>query len=150
MGEITAGQTITGLTSGATALVVRALLRTGTWTVSGAGTLVISTITGTWQSGESVRVGGVTKVTSSSLATNIYRVPGGTLDAVTANFTGSTDTKRIYGADGVNHAFEFDGTNYIPIRAGMAVDTPSHATSSCRFGAVRRTVRLASPPPGPW
>jgi len=127
VGEITAGQTITGLTSGATALVVRALLRTGTWTVSGAGTLVISTITGTWQSGESVRVGGVTKVTSSSLATNIYRVPGGTLDAVTANFTGSTDTKRIYGADGVNHAFEFDGTNYIPIRTGMAVDTPSHA-----------------------
>jgi len=126
VGEITAGQTITGLTSGATALVVKAMLRTGTWTVSGAGTLIISTITGTWQSGEAVQVGGVTKVTSSSLATTINRSPGGRLDAVTANFTGSTDTKKMYGADGVNYAFEFDGTNYIPIRTGMTTDTPSH------------------------
>ncbi|MGK7534763.1 hypothetical protein, partial [Salmonella enterica] len=28
--------------------------------------------------------------------------------------------------DGVNKAFEFDGTNYIPIRTGMATDTPLH------------------------
>lgn len=126
VGEISAGQTITGLTSGATALVVKPMLRTGTWTVAGAGTLIISTITGTWQSGEAVQVGGVTKVTSSSLATDITRAPGGRLDFCNANFTGSTDTKKMYGADGVNYAFEFDGTNYIPIRTGMTTDTPSH------------------------
>lgn len=126
VGEISAGQTITGLTSGATALVVKPMLRTGTWTVAGAGTLIISTITGTWQSGEAVQVGGVTKVTSSSLATDITRAAGGKLDFFNANFTGSTDTKKMYGADGVNLAFEFDGTNYIPIRTGMTTDTPSH------------------------
>lgn len=128
VGEIFAGNTITGLTSGATAVVVKPLLRTGTWTSSGAGTLVISTITGTWQSGEAIRVAGVTKATSSSLATAITRAPGGSLEFVNANFTGSTATKKMYGADGVNLAFEFDGTNYIPIRTGMAVDTPSHIT----------------------
>jgi hypothetical protein len=126
VGEIFAGNTITGLTSGATALVVKPMLRTGTWTVAGAGTLIISTITGTWQNAEAIQVGGVTKATSASLATAITRVVGGTLEFCDANFTGSTATKKMYGADGVNKAFEFDGTNYIPIRTGMTTDTPTH------------------------
>ena len=119
------GTPITGLISGATARVVKPMLRTGTWTVAGAGTLIISNITGTWQSGEAIQVGGVTKATSSSLATDITRAPGGKLQFHNANFTGSTATKKMYGADGVNKAFEFDGTNYIPIRTGMTTDTPS-------------------------
>ena len=56
VGEITAGQTVTGLTSGATAVVVRAMLRTGTWTVSGVGTLIFASVTGTFQNGENVQV----------------------------------------------------------------------------------------------
>lgn len=126
VGEIFAGNTITGLTSGATAVVVKPMLRTGSWTVAGVGTLVISTITGTWQNGEAIRVAGVTKATSASLATAITRAVGGSMEFVDANFTGSTATKKMYGVDGVNLAFEFDGTNYIPIRTGMATDTPTH------------------------
>ena len=34
----------------------------------------------------------------------------------------------MYGCDGVNPAFEFDGTNYIPIHTGMTTDTPLHVT----------------------
>ena len=127
--EIFAGNTITGLTSGATALVVKPMLRSGTWIASGAGTLIISTITGTWQSAEAIRVGGVTKATSASLATSITRAAGGTLEFCNANFTGSTATEKMYGADGVNKAFEFDGTNYIPIRTGMTTDTPTRVTA---------------------
>jgi len=126
VGQIFDGDTITGLTSGATATVTRAMLRTGTWTVAGVGTLILSSVVGVFQNGEALRVGGVTKVTSSSLATAIARLPGGRVEAKLANFTGSASTKRIYGADGVNFGFEFDGTNYIPIRTGMAVDTPLH------------------------
>lgn len=126
VGEIFAGNTVTGLTSGATALVVRPMLRTGTWTVSGVGTLIISTITGTWQNGEAIQVGGVTKATSSSLATAITRLPGGMLEFDNGNFTGSTATRRMYGCDGVNLGFEFDGTTYVPIRTGMTADTPEH------------------------
>ncbi len=126
VGQVSAGQTVTGATSAATGVVVRALLRTGTWTVSGVGTLILSGVTGTFQSGEALQVGGVTKVTSSSLCTNITRAVGGRVETVKANFTGSLATERIYGADGVNLAFEFDGTNYIPIRTGMVTDTPLH------------------------
>ncbi|MCY1168495.1 hypothetical protein D9M73_84920 [compost metagenome] len=124
--EIFAGNTITGLTSGATATVVKPLLRVGTWTVGGAGTLVLSGVVGTFQNGEALQVGGVTKATSSSVATAITRLPGGSMEFVNANFTGSTATLKMYGCDGVNPAFEFDGTNYIPIHTGMAVDAPSH------------------------
>lgn len=126
VGEIFAGNTVTGLTSGATATVVRPMLRTGTWTVAGVGTLILSGITGVFQNGEALQVAGVTKATSASLATAITRLPGGRVKAIKANFTGSASTMRIYGADGVNFGFEFDGTNYIPIRTGMTVDTPLH------------------------
>lgn len=126
VGEVFVGNTITGLLSGATATVVKPMLRTGTWTVSGAGTLILSGVVGVFQNGEALQVGGITKVTSSSLQTNITRAPGGNLEFVNANFSGSTDTLKMYGADGVNTAFEFDGTNYIPIRTGMTTDTPSH------------------------
>lgn len=126
VGQVYAGDTVTGGTSAATGVVVRALLRTGTWTVAGAGTLILSGVTGTFQSGEALNVSAVTKVTSSSLCTDITRAAGGRIVTVTANFSGSTATKRIYGVDGVNKAFEFDGTNYIPIRTGMTTDAPDH------------------------
>ncbi len=126
VGEIFAADIVVGGTSGATGVVVRAMLRTGTWTVAGVGTLILTTVTGTFQSGEALRVGGVTKATSSSLCTNITRAVGGRIESVVGNFSGATSTKRIYGCDGVNLAFEFDGTNYIPIRTGMTTDTPSH------------------------
>lgn len=123
---ISAGDLITGGTSGATASVVAVLLRAGTWGGTGVGTLIVTVLSGTWQSGEAIKVGGSTNATSSSLATAINRNPGGKVEIITANFTGSTTTKKMYGADGVNYAFEFDGTNYIPIRTGMATDTPLH------------------------
>jgi hypothetical protein len=126
VGQVFDGDTITGGTSGATAVVTRAMLRSGTWTVAGAGTLILGAITGTFQNGEALKVATVTKVTSSSLGTAITRAPGGRVESVIANFTGSTATKRLYGADGVNLAFEFDGSHYIPIRTGMTTDTPLH------------------------
>jgi hypothetical protein len=41
------------------------------------------------------------------------------------NFGGGTGTKRMYGCDGVNKAFEFDGTVFVPIATGMTTDTPT-------------------------
>jgi hypothetical protein len=125
-GQISDGDTITGATSGATGIVVRSMLRTGTWTASGVGTLIITGIVGTFQNAELLKVGGVAKATSSSLATTITRSAGGRIETVIGNFSGSTATKYVYGCDGVNLAFEFDGANYIPIRTGMATDTPVH------------------------
>lgn len=126
VGQINVGDTVTGGTSGATGTVIGAMLRTGTWTVSGVGALVLSGVTGTFSSGEAIKVATVTKVTSTAASSAITRAPGGRVEAFNYNFTGSTASTKMYGTDGVNPAFEFDGTNYFPIYTGMANDNPSH------------------------
>lgn len=121
------GTTITQLISLATAVVRRQVLETGTFAGGTAtGRFIIDTVTGTFNAVDALQTGGVTRATASSLVTQISILPNGRLDQVTYNFTGSTDTERIYGADGVNQGFEFDGTVYVPIRTGMATDTPTH------------------------
>lgn len=121
------GQTLTGATSGATGVVTRVLLRAGTYGTSDAvGTFVFSSITGTFQNAENLQVGGVTKAVASGADSAITLLPGGRFEFCNYNFTGSTSTERMYGVDGVNKAFEFDGTIFVPIRTGMTTDTPSH------------------------
>jgi hypothetical protein len=44
---------------------------------------------------------------------------GGRVSTVVYNFYGSTASIRLYGRDGVNKEFEFDGTVYVPIETGM-------------------------------
>jgi hypothetical protein len=53
----------------------------------------------------------------------ITLLPGGRVDTCIENFGSGA---RIYGADGVNNGFEFDGTVYVKLRTGMADDTPDH------------------------
>lgn len=124
----TVGQVIKGATSGATGVVIAVLLRTGAWSGSGVGSIVYQAVTGTFSSGELIKDNAlaVTYLTTSSVGAAITRLPGGRVEYVNDNFSGSTDTQKMYGCDGVNKAFEFDGTNYVPIRTGMATDTPSH------------------------
>lgn len=45
--------------------------------------------------------------------------PGGTYSFSIGNFSASEDTERVYGADGVNDAFEFNGSAYVPINLAM-------------------------------
>lgn len=125
-GQINAGDTITGGTSGATATVTAALLRTGTWTTAGVGSLVIAGPVGAFVSGEPIKVAGTSKATSTAASSSVSRAPGGRLEFFNYNFTGANGSTKMYGADGVNPAFEFDGTNYLPIRTGMTADAPSH------------------------
>jgi len=51
--------------------------------------------------------------------------PGGRVVTVIGNVFGGPSGKRMYGADGANKGFEFDGENYVQITTGMGVDTPS-------------------------
>lgn len=50
--------------------------------------------------------------------------PGGSYRFENTNFGGSTSTIMMYGCDGKNKAFEFDGTNFNQITTGMAIDAP--------------------------
>ena len=109
-----------------TATVMAVLLRTGSWGTNGLGTLVITPTLGAFVSTDPIFDGATQKATATAAAAAITRLPGGTLELDNANFTGSTATQKMYGADGVNPAFEFDGTTYVPIHTGMVNDSPLH------------------------
>lgn len=125
-GLIAEGDTITGATSNATAVVARVVLESGSWGVDAAGRLIIGAVTGgPFQNPENLTVTGVEAATTS-LVTAITLSAGGRTETITYNFTGSTATKRIYGCNGKDRGFEFDGTVFVPIDTGMATDTPVH------------------------
>lgn len=121
------GETVTGQTSGATGVVARLVHETGTWGANNAaGRLILSSTTGTFIAGENIRIGGTVHAHATGAATQITLLPNGHVETVIANFGGGTQNYKLYGTDQVNRAFEFDGTTYVPIRTGMAVDTPKH------------------------
>lgn len=125
--EIAEGSTVTGATSGATGVVDRVVLETGTFAGGdAAGRLILSTVTGTFQAAENLAVGMVVHAQATAAETAITLAPNGRVQTVVANFGGGTTNYRLYGCDGVNRAFEFDGTTYVPIRTGMQNDTPNH------------------------
>jgi hypothetical protein len=146
--EILEGDTITGATSTAFAVVTRVVLQSGTWAAgTAAGYLVFASDTGAFQA-ENLDVGANLNVaTIAGDASAITLLPDGRYEFVNANFTGSTDTKRMYGADGVNPAFEFDGTVFVKIRTGMTQDAPSHIASHLYhlFLSFRASVQHSSP-----
>lgn len=124
---IAEGNTITGATSAATAVITRVVLESGSF-ASGdaAGRLIFASQTGTFQA-EDLNVGANLNVaTIAGNSSAITLLPSGRYEFQIYNFFGSTATIRMYGCDGVNRAFEFDGTVFVPIRTGMTVDTPSH------------------------
>jgi hypothetical protein len=125
--EITANQTINGGTSGATGVVKRVVLESGSW---GAGTatgrLIFASITGTFVNTEHLRVGVTKYAHAVGTQTAITLAKDGRFETVVANFGGGLTNKKLYGCDGKNRAFEFDGTTYVPIKTGMSTDTPTH------------------------
>lgn len=129
--EIAEGDTITGATSGATATVKRVVLTSGTWAGgTAAGKFIIHTQTGTFQA-ENLNVGAALNLaTIAGNSSQITLTKSGRYKFAVHNFGGSVNTRHIYGADGKNRGFEFDGTDYgyVPIDTGMDTDTPNYVT----------------------
>lgn len=50
--------------------------------------------------------------------------PGGSYDFVNYNFTGAAANVKMYGVNGIDKAFQFDGTTILFITTGMAPDAP--------------------------
>lgn len=114
-GEITEGTTITGATSTAAGTVKRFVKNGGVYETDAAGYMVVDT-TGTFTDGENIQVGGVTKCVADGDSAAISLTAGANkFQHIAHNFYGSSATKRIYGCDGVNPAWEFDGTVFCPI-----------------------------------
>lgn len=123
---IAEGNTITGETSAATAVLTRVVLETGSFAAgTAAGRLIFASQTGTFQA-ETIKVGvnlNVANIASDSTA--ITLLPSGRFKHVKENFGGNANTTRVYGCDGVNRGFEFDSSGvFVPISTGMTADTP--------------------------
>lgn len=125
--QINDGVTVTGATSGATGVVARVVVQSGTWAAGdAAGLLILSSTTGTFTAAENLTVSAVARAKASGAATQITLLPDGRVETTIANFGGGSSNQKLYGCDGVNPAFEFDGTTYVPIETTMPVDTPKH------------------------
>jgi hypothetical protein len=124
--EFAEGNIVTGQSSGATGTIKRVVQASGTWTGNdAAGYLIFASVTGTFQAGENLRVSGTTYAHAVGAQSAITLAANGRVETVRGNFGGNSNQTRIYGCDGVNKGFEFDGTVYVPIRTGMPTDTPN-------------------------
>lgn len=127
---IAEGDVIVGNTSTANATVTRVVLTSGAWADSNAAGKLIFTTQNNNFTAEVLDVGanlGVANIAGNS--TDLTLLPDGRWEFINHNFGGGVTTKRMYGADGVNRAFEFDGTVFVPIDTGMTTDTPLHITA---------------------
>lgn len=136
------------LTQGAnTALIKRVVLTSGSWAANtAAGRLIVSTpAPGAFAAGAAT-VGAI-NVTLSGAQTAITLAPSGRYETVAENFGGSVNTRRVYGCDGVNRGFEFDGTVFVPIATGMTADTPNHVFAHKKqlFFSFGASIQHAAP-----
>lgn len=119
------GDTITGGTSGATAVVTRVVLESGDWSTHDAkGRLIFATQSGDFEA-ETIATGDQDDLaTIAGDSDAITLPPGGRYDFVNYNFYGSSDLMRMYGVNGVGRGFEWDGSVFVPIETGMVDDKP--------------------------
>lgn len=116
------------LTQGAVTATIKRVVDSSGTSPNIAGKLVIhGRAGGNFAAGAATSTGGGA-LTLSGAQTAITIQPGGRYGFVIENFGGATGTKRVYGADGANRGFEFDGSDYgyVPITTGMTTDTPTH------------------------
>lgn len=109
------------LTQGGVNATIKAVaLQSGAWGGTGVGRLIISAPTGgNFAAGAAVGGG---SATLSGIQTQIALSPGGFVQTDFGNFGAG---RRVYGVDGVNRGFEFDGTTLVPISTGNSPDAPS-------------------------
>lgn len=126
--QIAEGDVITGATSGATATIGRILLTSGTWAGgTAAGRLIITANqTGVFVA-ENLNVGANLNVaTIAGNSTAHALLPNGRFAFTNHNFFGAATTIRMYGVDGANRAWEWDGATMVPIITGIVDDTPDY------------------------
>lgn len=124
---IAEGDVITGATSTNTAIITRVILESGSFAAgTAAGRLIFASQSDSFES-ENLNVGGnlnVATITGDSTA--ITLAPSGRYEFIRNNFGGIAGAIRLYGCDGVNRGFEFDGTVFAPINSTMTTDRPTH------------------------
>lgn len=109
------GASIAGNASGATGTVKRFVKNDGIYGTTASGYMVVEIGSGTFTDNENINVSGSSIAKANGASAAITLDPGGTFEHVDHNFYGATFQRRIYVCDGVNPAWEFDGTVLTPI-----------------------------------
>lgn len=134
------GDTLTQ--GGVHATIKRVMWQSGAWTGTAVGQFVVVNPTGgNFAAGAATTTSGAT-VTLSGGQAPITMAAGGRFEFDKANFSGQLITRRIYGCDGVNPCFEFDGDTLAPISTGLSPDRPSHIRFHKNFLFVAQEASL--------
>jgi len=107
----------------ASAMIKRVVVMTGSL-ASGVNTgylVIAGRVGGNYTAGAATTTTGGT-LTLGGVQTAITLLPNGRFTFAPYNFGSGL---RLYGCDGVNKAFEFDGSTFVAIRTGMTVDAPT-------------------------
>lgn len=140
--EIKPGDVITNQSGTVTAVAAVVLTRAGTWGVASPqakGTIVLSFNSlqgGNFAAGQQLYVAGVARCVASTAVTDITLNGGATqkMELIKHAFGNAVGNQVIYGCDGNNLAFEYNGTNFIPIRTrDTGVDFPNHVAAHMNF-----------------
>lgn len=111
---------ITGSTSSAIASVSDIVVTSGSFDANdAAGYIVVTFRTGTFQVEQTSNTSTTTTLIISGPGTSVTLVPGGNYQFTTGNFTGRSGTEKIYGCDGKNPGFEWDGMYFRQINLGV-------------------------------
>ena len=117
------------LTQGAvTATISRVVVQSGTL-ASGTNTgrlIITGRAGGNYTAAAATSTGGGALTLSGAQTAITIPNQNGRFEFVNANFTGASTSYRMYGVDGSNRAFEFDGTTFVPITSALPVDQPEH------------------------
>lgn len=120
--EIFAGDTIEGATSGATAVVSKVILLSGNWgTGTAEGVLFLSSQTGTFVAEEINDGVAANDATIAGDSVENTLAPGGKFRFENSNFGEAASSINMYGCDGVNDAFEYDGSIFTCITGPSVV-----------------------------
>lgn len=114
------------ITKGATSAVLKRLtIESGTFAGgTAAGRLIFASITG-----GPFTVGAITSgMTGAIVSQETITIPNqnGRFEFINANFKGQLSSLRVYGCDGANRGFEFDGSVFVPLNTGTPIDKPLH------------------------
>jgi hypothetical protein len=134
------------LTQGAvSATIMRVMWQSGAWSAtagSAIGQFVITNpVGGAFAAGAATTTSGAT-LTLSGPQVPIAMAAGGRFTFEKCNFSGQLITRRIYGVDGVNPPFEFDGVTLAPISTGLSPNRPSHLRFHKNFLFISQEASL--------
>ena len=131
---------------GVTATIKRVVLQSGVWAGSAAGKFIITAPAG-GNFAAGAATDGATTATLSGVQTAITFTPGGLFETDIGNFSGQVSTERVYGCDGVNKCWEFDGTTLVPIDTGFTPDAPTHISihKNFLFVAIQASLGFSAP-----